>query len=197
MSPISSTLANASAYGYRTLAAAAAGAYESIATITTSGVVGAVSFGPGISQTYASLQLRISARSNSSGTGNSALYVNFGGSSTSYAYHALNGDGSSATASGTASTSDAYLGLIPNNGNTSGIFGTIIIDIHDYASTTKFKTVRAFGGFDTNGTGNARLTSALWQSTTAIGSGGNYIDIFAVGGFIADSTFALYGIKGA
>ena len=171
--------------------------YESIASVTTSGVVGAVSFGPGIPQTYASLQLRITARSNAAGTGNSALYLNFGGSSTSYAYHALNGNGASATASGTASTANAYVGLIPNNGNTSGIFGTIIIDIHDYASTTKYKTIRAFGGYDANGSGNSRLASALWQSTTAIGSSGNYIDIYGVGDFVSDCTFALYGIKGA
>jgi hypothetical protein len=197
MSPISSTLANASAYGYRTFAAAAGTAYESIASATTSGVVGAVSFGPGIAQTYASLQLRISARSNAAGTGNSALYLNFGGSSTSYAYHALNGDGATPTGSATASTANAYLGLIPNNGNTSGIFGTIIIDIYNYASTTNFKTIRAYGGYDANGTGNARLSSALWQSTTAIGSGSNFIDIYGVGDFISGCTFSLYGIRGA
>lgn len=172
--------------------------FESIASITPGGLVGAVSFGPLIPQTYQHLQIRIFARANTAGTGNSSVYLNFGSGATAYSYHALNGDGASATASGTASTSNAYVGLIPNAGTTSNVFGVLIIDIHNYKSTTQYKTIRAFGGFDTNGAGNARLASGLWQSTNAIGVGsGDYIDIYSSGDFVAGSTFALYGIKGA
>ena len=68
-----------------------------------------------------------------------------------------------------------------------------IIDIIDYASTTKNKTVRAFFGLDLNGSGSVTLGSGLWMNTNAITD----ININAAADpMAAGSTFALYGIKG-
>jgi hypothetical protein len=67
-----------------------------------------------------------------------------------------------------------------------------IIDIHDYASTTKNKTTRMFGGIDKNGSGEVSLFSGLWRNTSAITSINIYM---SSGNWTTDSTFSLYGIK--
>jgi hypothetical protein len=68
------------------------------------------------------------------------------------------------------------------------------VDLEDYASTTKYKTLRAFNGADVNGSGNARLTSSLWLNTNAITS----ITLNTEDGqnWLTSTTVSLYGIKG-
>ena len=87
--------------------------------------------------------------------------------------------------------------LDPFSGTNYPASGVSIIDIHDYASTTKAKTVRSIGGFDDNATigiSRMQLSSGLWTQTTAISS-----LVFTFGGdaLNAGSVFSLYGIKGA
>jgi len=191
MSPISSTLANASARGYRTFAAAAAGAYESIASFTpTSG--SSVTF-TSIPSTYTSLQIRYAIRTTGSGA---ILTLRPNSTSSSiYAYHELIGDGTTAAVFGFATQTLAQgSGDQVGTGSTNLTVG--IIDVHEYASTTQNKTIRVFSGTDNNGTGEVALISGLFGATTAISSfqltvGGT--TFLAAGG----STFALYGIKGA
>jgi hypothetical protein len=71
----------------------------------------------------------------------------------------------------------------------------MIIDIHDYASTTKNKTVRSFFGHDRNGAGSVYLYSGLWMNTGAITSlslgQANFSGTFDTG-----TVASLYGIKG-
>jgi len=68
-----------------------------------------------------------------------------------------------------------------------------ILDIIDYADTSKYKTVRGFSGSDRNGAGNIFLISGLWLSTSAIST----ITLTADGtNWTTSTTFALYGIKG-
>jgi hypothetical protein len=81
----------------------------------------------------------------------------------------------------------------------ANIFGAGIIDIFDYSSTTKNKTIRAFTGTDFNTastTAEVGLFSSVWLNS---GSGVSTIRFyFPTGGnFATGSTFALYGIKGA
>jgi hypothetical protein len=76
--------------------------------------------------------------------------------------------------------------------------GVMIMDIHDYASATKNKTLRYQGGVDSNAAdANSKysvLGSGLYNATTPISS----IDIITDGGtnFTTSSVFSLYGIKG-
>ena len=70
--------------------------------------------------------------------------------------------------------------------------GVSIIDIHDYASSTKNKVIRTVSGNDQNGAGNIYLTSGLWLSTAAVTS----ITLFTTANYL-NTTFALYGVKGA
>ena len=196
MSPISSTLANGSARGYRTFAAAAGGAYESIASTTLSSTTGWVTLSS-IPQTYTSLQVRIIGRSQQSTARASTVSMLCNSDqTTSYSSHFLNGDGSTVTAGGASSNNRMDIGYVPTSGYASNIFGTLIIDIHNYASTTQYKTIRAFSGFDTNGAGTVAISSGLWQKTNAVTdvvfSNENNGFNWSIG-----TTFALYGIKGA
>jgi hypothetical protein len=101
----------------------------------------------------------------------------------------LYGDGS--TAYSTASTSTTQ---IPGGFNQYTDFGGSIVDILDYANTSKNKTVRTLTGADRNGNGLIGLRSGYWNSTAAVSS----ISIIATSGstgFAQYSSFALYGVK--
>jgi len=168
--------------------------FESIATATGNGSSNTITFNS-IPSTYQHLQIRITSRDTVTGTTNEDIRLRFNNISTaSYVRHNLSGDGANATAG--ASTSQTYLDIYqvsPKAGTTANIFGGVIVDIHDYKSTTKNKTVRAFGGADLNGSGDIGLHSGLFIDTTAI----SRIDIISNGtAFATNSTFALYGIKG-
>lgn len=177
-------------------AAASTSSYESISSATGTGSSATITFSS-IPSTYASLQIRWRARSTFASSSAIGLKINVNSDSGSnYAYHQLFGDGVSATATGSASQTELiYGGGMAGNSMTSGIIGTGILDILDYASTTKTKTFRVFTGIDTNTTtGSVRLNSGLWNSTSAISS----ITFTANNGnFGTDTEFALYGIKGA
>ena len=152
-----------------------------------------------IPQTYKHLQIRIIGRSSNTGTNNAQLRLVLNSDTGfNYAYHHLSGNGSSASASGGAAGSPfAWITLgtdfIPKDGLTADSFAAAIIDIHDYASTTKNTTVRMLGGNDVNGTtGRINLASGLWISTAAVTS----IQVNCPDTFKSGSTFALYGMVG-
>ena len=172
------------------------GRFESIATVTVgSGGASSIDF-TSIPGTYQHLQVR-----GIMGNGGDAvlrtLVVRLGNGSldtgSNYRSHFLYGDGASAYAS-TASTTTFEL---ENSvaGTTANTFGAFVIDILDYANTSKYTTIRALHGVDINGSGKAIVASGLWLSTSAV-------DTLALGarsGFAGTlkqySTAALYGIK--
>ena len=110
-----------------------------------------------------------------------------------YAFHTLSGNGSTASATGSATqTSFNDFMRAASNSLTAGIFGVAVVDILDYANTNKYKTLRALQGGDSNGAGMVGITSGVWMSTAAIST----ITINPSGGTaIQYSSFALYGIN--
>jgi hypothetical protein len=142
------------------------------------------------------LQLRCIAKdSYTASDGVQTLGVRFNSDTGSnYAAHRLRGNGTSASAAGSASVTVMDSSPIINvYGNLANYYGVAVIDIIDYASTTKYKTLRSFTGADINGTGQVALSSGLWMNTAAITS----ISITQwIQDCAAGSTFALYGIKG-
>ena len=165
--------------------------YESIATATGTGSSDTITFSS-IPNTYSSLQLRCFY------SNLSADYdqVNFNGDTTAanYTIHRLRGNGSSTSAQGFTSFGGNVIDQYSSNGTTySNIKTAVIVDIHDYASTSKYKTIRTFNGFDVNGSGYIGLNSGLWLSTSAISS--ITITNGGASNFTSGSTFALYGIK--
>jgi hypothetical protein len=182
-----------------------AGDYDSIQTSTV-GVGGSASVSfTSIPATYSHLQVRIMTKAVSVSAGGAALFMRMNSDSgNNYSIHQLTGSGSgSATAFGEGTVPYALVG---NNGSyqsltvTDGasMYSVHIIDILDYANTSKYKTVRALHGRDNNSTtGRVMLESGLWQnSASAIntlaftmrdGTGASNIAQY--------SSFALYGIK--
>lgn len=176
-------------------AAGGGASYESIASATGTGSSGTITFSS-IPSTYTSLQIRGIIRTDS-GTGVGASIRLNGDTSSNYASHQLYGDGTTAAAGGAASATSITNGGGVGFGSTTAanIVGAFIIDIHDYASTTRNKTTRVFTGRDDNATGFIRVGSGLWMNTAAVTS----ISLITSNSsnFTTQAQFALYGIKGA
>ena len=171
------------------------GAYDSIATFTLGTAASSVTFSS-IPSTYTHLQIRYLAKTSRAAVNDYAkLEINGDTTTSNYRSHTLNGDGGSAYA-GTAANA-IEIGGFPGNTN-ADMFGAGVLDFLDYANTNKYKTIRILSGFNQNsasaGTSWVGLDSGLWMSSSAItsikitpGTGPN---------FVANSSFALYGIKG-
>jgi large repetitive protein len=166
------------------------GSYDSIATTTLASSTGTVTFSS-IPSTYTHLQIRAIARSTfNQNTGDQVTVQVNGVTGSSYSYHYIGGNGSATDVNGYGTQTSMGLGYAPNDGVTADTFGQFIIEVADYASTSKFKTFRAFGGYDANGSGTLRLQSGLFQSTNAITSISLTHNTFKTG-----SKFALYGVR--
>jgi hypothetical protein len=160
------------------------GAFDSLANVTVpSGGLSSITFA-GIPNTYKHLQIRALVKFAGNDFGN--LRFNGDTTTSNYRNHILYGTGSGSALSITAANA-AYF---PTEGRSS--VGVSVLDILDYANTSKNKVTRELGGFDTNGTGQVFLTSNLWMSTAAI----NSISITPqLGTFTEFCQFALYGVK--
>jgi len=164
------------------------GDFESIATTTVgAGGQATITFSS-IPSTYKHLQIRYSAIS--AGTFSADNVVRFNSDSgANYTIHALYGTGATAASVGYASQTFMSAGTTPD----ATYPCVAVIDILDYANTSKYKTMRSLSGVDRNGSGYIFLHSGLWMNTAAIST----ITITATGGNYSQySSFALYGIKG-
>lgn len=161
-----------------------------IATITANGS-STVSF-DNIPQTFTHLQIRYSGRSlNGATTDFTYLRFNYDLTAGNYASHWLAGDGATPFSSNQTGTNYFYGTIFPGGTATANVYGAKIVDITDYKNTSKNKTIRIIGGFDSNGTGAARIVSGCWFSTAAIQS---IICSTANAYDAAGSTLSLYGI---
>ena len=178
------------------------GAYDSLATVTVpSGGLASVTFA-GIPTGYKHLQLRYLVRwagTDATYFANVAKWNLNSDTGSNYVKHYLNGSGSSADAGYLAAQGYFESGNIPSSNNTANVFAAGVMDILDYGSVTKNKTLRVLHGYDANrtsgtyGYGQSALQSGLWlNSSTAI----NSISFAFTSNNIAEySSFALYGIK--
>jgi hypothetical protein len=173
--------------------------FYQIATTTLGSAQSTVTFSS-IPGTYTHLQLRASLQTSRVTYPLDKIFIRFNSDTASnYSTHSVQSDGGSVTSDvenqsyltnrDTASTTAATDGLV---------FGTLIMDILDYANTNKYKTTRALSGFDTNGTvagygGRFGLVSGNWRSTSAITSITFTVDNAA--NYSANSKFSLYGVK--
>ena len=167
-----------------------------LATVSLTGNATAVVFS-GIPSNYTHLQVRALARTDRTVDPRDYLGIRFNSDSTSsYTSHQLAGSGSSATSGGGGAGTEIQLGLAASAAQASSIFGSTIIDILDYANTSKNKTIRLLSGVDSNDTnGSIRFESSVWLKTEAISTVS--IEPGIGSNFVANSHFALYGIKGA
>jgi hypothetical protein len=146
------------------------GAMESIATVTVgSGGASEILFSD-IAGTYQHLQIRLIGRSAASATSDNVRVRVNGDSGANYSDHKLEGNGSAASSYGYASQTNFTANRIAAANATSSIFGAVVIDILDYASTSKNTTFRSLGGVDLNGSGFIFLDSGAWYNTSAVTS---------------------------
>ncbi len=178
-------------------AAGASSSYESIASATGTGSSGVITFSS-IPATYKHLQIRGIAKDTYAGVFELPTRVRFNSDTgNNYTMHNLNGNGTTVTAQGDATGTNAFFKFRGSNLSTDATYANMnavsILDIIDYADTSKYKTARGFSGSDRNGAGSIFLISGLWLSTSAIST----ITLTADGtNWTTSTTFALYGIKG-
>jgi hypothetical protein len=158
--------------------------YELITRTTLSSSTGTVLFSS-IPQTYKHLQVRATMN----GTGAWWLTTRMNGNTTAANYTSRGSYTNGATIStmnlGAGDSGFTYTSLIEGDGILSSV-----IDYLDYTATSKNKNVRAIWGSDRNGAGNTGFHVGSFYQTGAITEVGLY------GSFTANSTFAIYGIKG-
>jgi len=141
---------------------------------------------------YQDLMVVINARGSRSLTSDNCLirFNNDGSGINSWTF--LQGDGSSATSTRNSSgNSFIVVGDVPASSATSGIFGSIICHILNYANTSTYKTILSRAACDLNGSGYSEETIGLYRSTSAI----NRIDVTQYVGYTSGSTATLYGIR--
>lgn len=195
MSPILGARGGLSASAYGLFAPSlAANSYESISTVLVgAGGQSSISF-TSISSTYKHLQIRAIAKTNRSSWIDDIILQFNSDTGNNYAWHSLAGDGTSASAGAASNTNRILLGSMAGN-SVANTFGAGIIDILDYASTSKNKTVRSIVAVEDNTNGYFPFNSGHWRnSSTAITT----ITISPNTGtqFNQHTQFALYGIKG-
>jgi len=167
--------------------------FESIATATGTGSSNTITFSS-IPSGFKHLQLRGYTYGSGGGASNARITFN-SDSSSNYAIHQLYGDGSSVTATGYSSQAFAHYSVYNSSAGSANGIPVTIVDILDYGSTSKYKTIRVLSGYDNNGSGRIYVYSGLWMSTNAITS----FDLKNADGenWSTDTRYALYGIKEA
>jgi hypothetical protein len=168
------------------------GSYDALATYTVpSGGVSDITFaGIPTGGQYTHLQIRYITRD---GVNNSNTVLTFNGdTNANYSTHFLVGNGSSVSAGAVASSSFIYTDILTNS---STSYSGAVVDILDYASTSKNKTVRTLAGIDLNGSGTIWLASGAWYNASTPVNSIRLINNNA-NNFPQYSSFSLYGVKG-
>lgn len=174
--------------GFFAHGAAITGDYQAIMTATVdSGGASSITFSS-IPSTFKHLQIRVTQLNSATATTNLRFNSDSG---SNYSRHYLYGGGASAVGAA-GSASQTSIGVLYNESTTYAAVS--VIDILDYTSVNKNKTVRSLMGWDSNGAGYVFLYSGSWMnSSTAVSS----ITFTPDGGqFNQHTQFALFGIKG-
>ena len=191
MSPILESIGSVKGFGWGALLASSS--FESIATVTAAGGETSLTFSS-IAGTYKSLQIRGIMRASSTGT-NLFFRLN---SVSSYTSHRLKGNGTTASAAGQTGRTNYQMEGAAGSGTGASMFGVFLVDIIDYASTSKNKTIRSISGLDDN----SGATSSFITLNSALADGLGLTAVTSIvftpelGTFSAGTTLALYGIKG-
>ena len=167
------------------------GAFDLLETTTLTTSASSVTFsGLGAYSDYKHLQIRMVVKNTGASENNLGFQLN-SDTATNYASHRLYGNGTSVISNG-AATQDKMLYLtMPDSTDAANIFGSAIVDVLDFSSTSKNTTFRWLWGMNGADT-HVGLGSGLWNSTSAVTS----ISTFPFSStFVAGSRFSLYGVK--
>jgi hypothetical protein len=168
-----------------------ANSYESIATATGTGSSGVMTFSS-IPATYTHLQIRGFTKSTSGGSNWKVTFNSDTGSN--YANHYLESNGLTVSAGAELTQTGMNFYAATATSTAASVYAAMVMDILDYTSSNKNKTVRTLSGVDTNGGGNNDFNSGLWYATPAAIT--SITITLNSGSFDTNSKIALYGIKG-
>ena len=175
--------------------------FESIASANGTGASNTITFSS-IPSTYKSLQIRIFGKdASTSAQVPATAAITFNGAGATYSVHYMYGASTGGLiANGTGNFAEMQIPyafptsrtIAPSQVN---IYGALIVDIIDYASTSKNKTIRTISGVDGNQAYLgyvAQISSGAWYDTAAVSSISikTNISVFTTG-----TTMALYGVK--
>jgi hypothetical protein len=127
-----------------------------------------------------------------SGIVSSVLNGDFG---SNYSSHFMRGNGSAATSGATTSTGELFGNnvVMPNVNDTANYFGGGVMDILDYTSTNKYKTVKLLAGAATGSGNRIGIYSGSWRNTAAVTS----VMLYGANLMVVGTRVSLYGIKEA
>jgi len=168
--------------------------FDSIATVTVSTAVSSISF-TSIPSTYRHLQVRYLCRSTRATTSDSIGMQLNTDTGSNYARSYLNGDGATAGAGASTSATQMTVAMSAAANNTASVFAGGVIDILDYTSTNKNKTIRTLSGIDNNGDGTVQFGSGLWFATPAAVTSILFNVQSGSANFVTYTQFALYGVR--
>lgn len=173
-----------------------------IATTTLSSTQSIVTLDfAGLSSTYKHLQIRISARANTSG-GAERMRIRINNEAVSEPRYIMGGDSSTAFGgNGSLGTDSSVISdRLAASYSRSAEYTPLIIDIPDAFSTNRYKTLKIFTGNPTTYSGEKQvsLQTVLYTDLQALSTLS-----FSTGNtgwnqqsFVSGSRFSLYGIKG-
>ena len=164
-------------------------------TVSSAGVT-AINF-TSIPQTYLNLQLRVSERSNNAAAYDALYIYNLDGTSNSgnIAFNLVYGTGSAPGANGYTGQFSAQMGYVPANNSKAGVFGSAVIDIHNYTDTNKLKPIKSiWGWYDGNVSAGAPYLGMASGVSMALGTNPvTALSVLVNNSFTIGSTFSLYG----
>lgn len=146
-----------------------------------------------VAASYKHLQIRYAARSTvAAASDNISIQFN-GDTAANYTSHILLGPGSTTMLSQTfGSASYMYVSsAIPAASSATNNFGPGIIDILDWSSSSKIKSMRYIAGTSDTSFNRAAIGSGFWNNSAAL----SQITFSNSATFIANSRFSLYGLR--
>jgi len=166
-------------------------AFDLLETTTLTSSASSVTFsGLDTYSDYKHLQLRAVARDTRATTQSSGQITINSDTGANYAFHNLYGDGSTVGSGGASSFNYIPTMTLPAASFTANAFGIFVLDLLDFSSTSKNKTLRTLAG-KTGSTNTIQLDSGLWISTSAVTA----VTMAAFTGYAVGSRFSLYGVK--
>jgi hypothetical protein len=164
--------------------------FQLISTSLISTTTASVTFSA-IPATFKHLQLRIVGRNTDGATFRSLTLRLNGDTGSNYGYQSMRGQNTtiSSAAPGSYQTS-LLIGETPGAGSAANGFGSLFVDLIDYANTTKIKTTKTMGG--NAATNDVIAFNGTWNSTAAITSI-LVSDAVTSTSFAAGSRISLYG----
>ncbi|CAB4178247.1 hypothetical protein UFOVP1462_51 [uncultured Caudovirales phage] len=170
--------------------------YFPISSFTVpSGGLSSITIG-GIPQIYSHLQIRMLARATTTDQGIHNIWMRYNGdTTTACTSHWLYSTGATSLLGNYYNNAIGTLvAMIPDVLAGVGFFGSTIIDILDYTSVDKYKTLKTLSGSDCNGAGNVYSATGLYPSFNAV----NSITLTPLSGttpkFAEYSNISIYGV---